>query len=60
MNLALDYSASHGTAAAMGGSMSMEQELIKLLRRSGDPERAAMLAAEVIVEALYRLKAGAV
>ena len=40
--------------------MSMEQELIDLIRRSGDPERAAMLAAEVIVEALYHLKAVAV
>ena len=37
--------------------MSMEQELIELIRRSEDPERAAMLAAEVIVEALCHLKA---
>ena len=40
--------------------MSMEQEMIELIRRSGDPEEAAMLAAEVIMEALYHLKAVAV
>lgn len=40
--------------------MSMEQELIELIRRSGDPEEAAMLAAEVIMEALCHLKAVAV
>ena len=40
--------------------MSMEQELIELIRRSEDQERAAILAAEVIVEALCHLKAVAV